>query len=279
MNKFKNILPFGVLYSFLVCQFGYVEVEMDLTQIRDSEKQFIKSLPEDIKSYYENVVFSSESEDLELEILIKLILENVPRTGNERTITTQILFTNQMDQSYYARTVKFEYSSGSNLTYNQSFHSLRSILDFYGLLFVGSEMDIWNNLGGEIYFSQAEEITNKGQDSNFSDGWDGRQHYIEDVVYFKEFRKSKYFFFQSLDQIYMDDANYENQIESLETFFNISMEIPDYTLESKYVRNFYKAYSEEIAKNFSNFKMVEELQEFQFLDSENKSVYQQYLGD
>ena len=42
-----------------------------------------------------------ESEDLELEILIKLILENVPRSGNERAITTQILFTNQMDQSYY----------------------------------------------------------------------------------------------------------------------------------------------------------------------------------
>ena len=37
---------------------------MDLTQIRDSEKQFLKSLPEDIKSYFENVIYNSESEDL-----------------------------------------------------------------------------------------------------------------------------------------------------------------------------------------------------------------------
>ena len=30
---------------------------MDLTQIRDSEKPFLKSLREDIKSYFENVVY------------------------------------------------------------------------------------------------------------------------------------------------------------------------------------------------------------------------------
>lgn len=279
MNKLKKVLPILGLFSFLLSQFSFVEVEMDLTQIRESDKQFLKSLPEDIKSYYENVVFNSDSEDLELEIYIKLILENIPRTGNERTVTTQILFTNHIDQSYYARSVSFNYSSGVNLSYNTNFHSLRSILDYYGLLFVGSELDIWSELGGEIFFTLADEIANSGQDSNFSEGWDSRKQYIEDIIDFKEFRKSKFLFFNALDLIYMEDADFNEQINSLTEFYNISIEIPDYMIESKYIRNFYKAYSEEIAKNFHQFKLLSELQEFQFLDPENKEVYKKYLSD
>ena len=279
MNKLKNLSFFLGLFSFLISQFSFVDVEMDLTQIRDSEKQFIKSLPEDIKSYYENVVYNADVEDLELEILIKLIPENVPRSGNERTITTQVLITNQIDQSYYARSVKFDYSSGINLSFNTSFHSLRSFLDFFGLLFVGSEMDIWSEFGGEIYFSQAEEVSNLGQDSNYSDGWDGRQQYVEDILYFKEFRKSKFLFFQSLDKIYMNDGVYHEQLKSLNIFYEASLEIPDYMIESKYIRNFYKAYSDEIAKNFYNYKMLEELQEFQYLDPINKTIYKKYISE
>ena len=91
MNFLKINLTLYFLFSTLFCQFGVVDVEIDLTQIRESEKLFIKLLPDDIKSYLENVVYSTESEDLELEILIKIILEHVPRNGNERLISAQIL--------------------------------------------------------------------------------------------------------------------------------------------------------------------------------------------
>tara|TARA_B100001029_G_C15061335_1_gene458750 strand:+ start:208 stop:1047 length:840 start_codon:yes stop_codon:yes gene_type:complete len=277
MNKFKKILPFLGIFSFILSQFSFVEVEMDLTQIRESEKQFLKSLPEDIKSYYENVMYSSDVEDLELEIYLKLIVETIPRTGNERTVTTQILFTNYIDQTYYARNVSFNYSSGVNLTYSTNYHSLRSILDYYGFLFVGSEIDIWAELGGEIYFSIADDVASLGQGSNFKDGWDNRKQFIENIIEFKEFRKSKFLFFRALDYIYLENIELKNQLNALTEFYNSSIQVPDYMLESKYVRNFYKAYCEEIAKNFHNFNLINELQEFQFLDSENKSIYQKYI--
>ncbi|MAJ45509.1 MAG: hypothetical protein CMF96_12310 [Candidatus Marinimicrobia bacterium] len=279
MNKIRKILPIIGLYSFIFTQFSLVEVDMDLTQIRDSDKQFLKSLPEDIKSYYENVVYNSDSEDLELEIYIKLILENVPRTGNERLITTQLILTNHIDQSYYTKSVSFNYSSGVNLSYSLNFHSLRSILDYYGLLFVGSELDIWSELSGEIYFILADEIANSGQESSFSEGWDSRKQYIEDIIDFKEFRKSKFLFFQALDLIYLEGTDFIDQKKIFTEFYNMSIEIPDYMFESKYVRNFYKAYSEEIAKYFYQFNLINELQEFQFLDTENKDVYKKYLGN
>jgi len=277
MNYLKIQLFLYILLSFLICQFGLVEVEMDLIQIRDSEKLFLKSLPEDIKSYFENVVYNSEFEDLDLELLIKIIPENVPRNGNERVITSQILFTNYVDQTYFSRSVKFNYSSGVNLSYAPDFHNLRSLLDYYGLLFVGSEMDIWNQYGGEVYFVQAEEIANMGQDSDLSDGWDGRNQFIGDIILFKEFRNSKFKFFQALDEIYMEEGKFEKQVHSLKLFYDVSMDIPDYMMEFKYTRNFFKVYSEEIAKNFARYKLIEELKEFQYLDPENKHIYKQYI--
>ena len=57
----------------------------------------------------------------------------------------------------------------------------------------------------------------------------------------------------------------------------MSMDIPDYTMETKYTRNFFKAYSEEIAKNFARYKLIEELKEFQFLDLENKHIYKEFI--
>ena len=277
MNYLKIQLSLFILLSILFCQFGLVEIEMDLTQVRDSEKPFLKSLPEDIKSYFENVKYNSETENLELEILIKIIPENVPRNGNERVITSQLLFTNYVDQTYFARSVKFNYSSGVNLSYAPDFHNFRSILDYYGLLFVGSEMDIWNQYGGEVYFVKAEEITNMGQDSDLSDGWDGRKQFIEDIILFKEFRNSKFKFFQALDEIYMEEGKFDKQVNALKLFYDVSMDIPNYMMEFKYTRNFFKAYSEEIAKNFARYKLIEELKEFQFLDPENKHIYKQFI--
>ena len=74
MVRLIKILFYLLLFSTLFGRFGYVEVDVDLTQIRDSDKQFLKSLPDDIKSYFENVIYDSDSEDLELEIYLKLIL-------------------------------------------------------------------------------------------------------------------------------------------------------------------------------------------------------------
>jgi hypothetical protein len=250
---------------------------MDLTQIRDSEKQFLKSLPEDIKSYFENVIYNSEVDDLNLELLIKIIPENIPRTGNERVITSQLLFTNFVDQTYFARSIKFNYSTGVNLSYSSDFHSLRSLLDFFGLLFIGSEMDTWSQYGGERFFLLSEEIAGMGKDSNYSDGWDSRQQYIEDVILFKEFRSAKFCFFKFKDEIYLEDGNYEKQLITLNDFYNISMDIPDYEMEFKYARNFFKAYADEISKSFINYEMFEELKEFQFLDPEHKHIYKKYI--
>ena len=279
MVRLIKILFYLLQFSTLFGRFGYIEVDVDLTQIRDSDKQFLKSLPDDIKSYYENVIYDSDSEDLELEIYLKLILENIPRNGNERTISSQFIFTNNFDLTLYSKSSSFNYSSGVDLSYNSSFHSLRSILDFYGLLFVGSEIDILSDLGGEIYFSRAQEIAYQGEDSRFSDGWNSRRDYVENIIDFKEFRNSKFKFFQALDMIYSTDKD-ENKINlKLTEFFESILQIPDYMFESKYVKNFFKVYSVEIAKYLHEYNLTNELNQLQLIDPDNEEVYKKYFND
>ena len=138
-------------------------------------------------------------------------------------------------------------------------------------------MDIWKQYGGEIYFFKSEEITKLGKESDYSVGWDTKKKYIEDIILFKEFRNAKFVFFQALDNIYMEDNLLENQIKFLKDFYNASMDIPDIIMEFKYTRNFFKVYSEEIAKNLVKHKLIDELKEFQYLNPENKDIYKKYI--
>ena len=75
----------------------------------------------------------------------------------------------------------------------------------------------------------------------------------------------------------MEEGKFDKQVNSLKLFYDVSMDIPDYMMEFKYTRNFFKAYSEEIAKNFARYKLIEELKEFQILDPENKHIYKQFI--
>ena len=190
------LISFIFLTASARAQFGFISVDMDLRQIRESEKVFLKSLPDDIKSYIQNVVYAPEADDMNLEFKIRIIPDNVPRNGNERTIISQILFTNEIDQTYFAKSVKFNYAPGIHLNFNPIFHPLRSILDYYALLILGSELDIWDKLGGHSYLKLAENIALMGKKSNFGDGWAERQRRAKNIVRSTEFRESKYFFFQ-----------------------------------------------------------------------------------
>ena len=257
----------------LNAQFGFVSVDMDLRQIRDSEKNFLKSLPEDISSYIQNANYAPEADDLNLELKIRVIPEKVPRNGNERTITSQILFTNEIDQTYFAKSVKFKYAPGIQLNYNPTFHPLRSILDYYAMLILGSEMDIWDKLGGQAYLKTAENVAVMGKESNFSDGWSERQRRAENVVLSTEFRESKYYFFLMMDAFYAKEPDSSLVKNAAATYFAKAMEIPDEFTEHKYTRNFFASYCEEIVRIFTALNLNDELAEFQYLDPENKSLY------
>jgi Domain of unknown function (DUF4835) len=66
----------------------------------------------------------------------------------------------------------FRYEVGQSTYANlDAFDPLLSLLDFYGLIIIGFDMDTWEEFGGTPYFKKAFDIVNLAQTSNFKSGW------------------------------------------------------------------------------------------------------------
>jgi hypothetical protein len=52
-----------------------------------------------------------------------------------------------------------------------AFDPLTSLLDFYGLIIIGFDMDTWEEFGGTPYFNKAFDIVNLASTSNNKSGW------------------------------------------------------------------------------------------------------------
>jgi hypothetical protein len=66
----------------------------------------------------------------------------------------------------------FRYEVGQSTYANlDAFDPFLSLLDFYGLIIIGFDMDTWEEFGGTPYFKKAFDIVNLAQSSNFKSGW------------------------------------------------------------------------------------------------------------
>ena len=142
-------------------QFVEINVDLDMRRISEGDRQLLNTLREDIEQYYLYTQFSPEVIDLGMVINIHLVLESVTHGGNQTTINAQAIFTNKLDQYFYAKGVQFPYSRGRKMYYTTSFDPLASFLDYYAFMFIASELDTWDYMGGTTFFNKAIEFDTK----------------------------------------------------------------------------------------------------------------------
>ena len=149
-------------------QFVEVNVDIDMRRLRDGDRQLFNTFAEDIKQYYQNTQFSPDVSDLEIIIDIRLIIESVSQGGSQTTVNAQAIFTNKRDQYFYAKGIQFPYSSGQKIIYTPTFYPLSSFLDYYAFMFIATELDTWDYMGGTSYYNRAVELSDIGKDSDWS---------------------------------------------------------------------------------------------------------------
>ncbi len=77
------------------------------------------------------------------------------------------LMLNIMDDKW-----SFSYESGQSMNMDlNTFDALKSFLDFYALVIIGTDADSYDPFGGSPYFSKAIEISVLGSSSTKSKGW------------------------------------------------------------------------------------------------------------
>jgi len=244
-------------------------------------------LTEDIENYYLNTQFSSDVSDLEIVIDIRLVLESVSQGGSQTTINAQAIFVNKevqpdgnlktMDQYFYAKGVQFPYSRGRKMYYTTSFDPLASFLDYYAFMFIASELDTWEYMGGTTFFNRAIELASLGKDSDWSNGWDDRWKKSRKIKDNQYLRSMRFHYFSALDALLAEKVDINIVTSHMNTFYEDLQTLDKKLGSNKETLHFLKAYHEKIAELFTALKLREALELLIIYDHDNKEVYESHL--
>ena len=109
-----------------------------------------------------NIFFTGASSDIDYSAQIVVVSQ---RPVYQSTKNSPILTINDANWN-------FQYQVGQSMYSNTTvFDPLTSLLDYYGLIIIGFDMDTWEVLGGTPYFKKAFDIVNLAASSQSNNGW------------------------------------------------------------------------------------------------------------
>ena len=277
MMNYFNILLFT---TALMGQFNEVEVILDHTQIRESDKYLLDSFSSNIEKYYTTNIFSEESADLDIYLQIHFIIQSITSKSTEKIITAQALFTNQKDVYFLDKSIMFPYSKGRSLFFNNNFDPLASLLDYYAFLFIGMELDSWESLSGESHYVKAEDLSLQGKYDNYSSGWTSRFKKIKNTRDNIYLRMLRYNFFAAYDIVNHKEWDKKKDRNRIIDYINICYEnlqsINNVYGNDRNTMLFLNGYKNEITSLASLFNQKHIIDFLIDYDSKNKEAYQNY---
>ena len=278
-HKYLNFSTaiFLLIGSFSWAQFIEVNAELDLRRLSEGDRQLFTTLAEDIENYLLNTQFSADANDLEVVIDIRLVLESVSRGGSQTSINAQAIFSNKLDQYFYAKGIQFPYSQGRKMYYTTVFDPLASFLDYYAFMFIATELDTWKYMGGTTFFNRAIELSDLGKDSDWSVGWDDRWKKSRKIKSNQYLRSMRFNYFTALDALGAEEVDITIVKNAMSTFHEDLLTLDKKLGSNKETLHFLKAYHESIAELLLALNLKDTLKLLLLYDHDNKKVYESYL--
>ena len=278
-NKFFNFstVIFLLTGSFAWSQFVEINAELDMRRLSEGDRQLFDTMIDDIENYYLNTQFSADVSDLEMVIDIRLVLESVSRGGSQTTINAQAIFSNKLDQYFYAKGIQFPYEKGRQIIYTSIFEPLASFLDYYAFMFIATELDIWEYMGGTSFYTKAIELADLGKDSDWSNGWDDRWKKSRKLKSNQYLRSMRFNYFSALDELSAEEVDMKMVKASMNAFYEDMVTLDKKLGSNKETLHFLKAYHEDIAELMAALQLRDGLELLMFYDHDHKKVYESYL--
>ena len=278
-NKYFNFstVIFLLTGSFAWSQFVEINAELDMRRLSEGDRQLFDTMADDIENYYLNTQFSADVNDLEMVIDIRLVLESVSRGGSQTTINAQAIFSNKLDQYFYAKGIQFPYEKGRQIIYTSIFEPLASFLDYYAFMFIATELDIWEYMGGTSFYTKAIELADLGKDSDWSNGWDDRWKKSRKLKSNQYLRSMRFNYFSALDELSAEEVDMKMVKASMNAFYEDMVTLDKKLGSNKETLHFLKAYHEDIAELMAALQLRDGLELLMFYDHDHKKVYESYL--
>ena len=278
-NKYFNFstVIFLLTGSFAWSQFVEINAELDMRRLSEGDRQLFDTMADDIENYYLNTQFSAVVSDLEMVIDIRLVLESVSRGGSHTTINAQAIFSNKLDQYFYAKGIQFPYEKGRQIIYTSIFDPLASFLDYYAFMFIATELDTWEYMGGTTFYTKAIELADLGKDSDWSIGWDDRWKKSRKLKSNQYLRSMRFNYFSALDALSAEEVDMKTVKASMNTFYEDLITLDKKLGSNKETLHFLNAYHENIAELMAALQLRNALELLMFYDHDHKKVYESYL--
>ena len=277
-RRITTLFTIMLLASLIFPQFEEVNVVIDTRQVRENDRFIFDSLDDDVSQYLTNNKFTDNAFELELYLDIHFVIESYSSSDNKKIVNAQMILTNQADQHFYAKGVDFPYSKGQALSFSTMFSPLTSVLDYYANLFIATELDTYDYLGGDTYFVKSDDISNSGRSSDYSRGWENRKKKAKKLKENRHLRAIRYHYFAVQDILNSEEIVTKNIVAHLEECIDDLISILEIYGNDRNTTLFLKVYGKDLALLFKYYKLTHAIQILDEIDPDNHSIYSKFLN-
>lgn len=260
-------------------------VRVIIDKLPINKEQKMRDFHQVVKEYIDGVAWLEEDDRMPIEISLQLFLIESVSNIEDRYKCEFLISSN--DVQYYDKRVRFPYQPGDQLVYDQqAVGPLTGVINFYINLILGSELDKYRNMGGDIYYKRALNFASLGKfvRTQFIPGWTEREERIKQIFVepFTTFRKMKDYYFYGLyaleEENNSGDAR-DNIIAALD-LIEKAMESKDTRVEFNEPKQFLDAHYTEIIDLFKDYGQRNSVFEKLIkMDPDHKELYTKHLTD
>jgi hypothetical protein len=228
----KSLILFILLSAAVYAQELNCKITVNYEGLPTINREILRDFASIIENYLNKTKFTDDIDGERIDCTLDIFFTGAPTETNYnaqvfigssrpvyRSPRTSPMLT-IMDNNW-----SFVYERGQSMFRNESVYDpITSFLDFYALVIIGYDMDSFEELGGNPYFSQAMNIVNLGANSRFSNGWQKstgsytRVAFVEDLLNekYRGFRESFFnYHYNGIDIYSTDKLEAQKNIASL----------------------------------------------------------------
>ena len=213
---YMRIIVILILTSAItIAQFGKVEVTVDDRLLRNSERQKVSSIRDEITRFFSGRIWNEDFQGLKIPLHISIAFQGIAQKGGMETFHAQILISDGVDIRYFDKSLQFYYNPGNTIQFDPViFDPLGSFLAFYAYTILAGYMDTYDYYGGNHFYDQAREIALRGMASDYPKGWGKRVQLLKEITGNKGLREARFAYYVAMDLF--DQGNPDDALKEFE---------------------------------------------------------------
>ena len=269
---YMRIIILLILTSAItIAQFGKVEVTVDDRLLRNSERQKVSSIRDEITRFFSGQIWNEDFQGLKIRLNISVAFQGVAQKGGMETFHAQILISDGVDIRYFDKSLQFYYNPGNSIQFDPViFDPLGSFLAFYAYTILAGYLDTYDYYGGNHAYDQAREIALRGMASDYPKGWGKRVQLLKEITGNKGLRDARFAYYVAMDLF--DQGNPDAALKEFELMLK-GLEIVFRQFPTGRTLYFLNAHHEKLAHRLNLLGQTDMLYQLAEMDPSHKDRY------